>query len=401
MPQRPLYSFPANALPRRGASGNAGLWYDKFCDRWHIKSRTEWTLANYQPQGSQEEINPKLEWIESLGTTVGDAHLIAETVRRQADLILGRAGTALHRKTVERFVTGLGREHPIENGFAWHQTLGTPYLPGSSVKGLVRAWAHLWLGQDARDRARIFGPEAAGRSESQGAGSVVFLDALPLGRVVIEPEVMTPHYDPYYQRGEDPGDWHSPLPIPFLAVARGQSFLFGVLPRHAASEMDCGDCTLVAEWLDQALMELGAGAKTAVGFGRFAMDGKAQAAFEDRRRAALEARARADAAARDTAGLSPAAREFIAERNEHGWQRDKDAFLLPNAVDAWLNRLEASPDWDALGKLAELVEQHFTGVLTNPDRVKGKKAAPAYNPRPRAIAHRVLRLRKNLEGRDG
>jgi CRISPR-associated protein Cmr6 len=36
------------------------------------------------------------------------------------------------------FVTGMGLEHPLENGFAFLDPYGLPYLPGSGVKGVVR-----------------------------------------------------------------------------------------------------------------------------------------------------------------------------------------------------------------------------------------------------------------------
>ena len=36
------------------------------------------------------------------------------------------------------FATGLGNEHPLENGFAFLNPYGLPYLPGSGVKGVVR-----------------------------------------------------------------------------------------------------------------------------------------------------------------------------------------------------------------------------------------------------------------------
>jgi CRISPR-associated protein Cmr6 len=39
----------------------------------------------------------------------------------------------------------LGNPHPVEKGFLWHPTLGTPSLPGSGVKGLVRAWVEAWM----------------------------------------------------------------------------------------------------------------------------------------------------------------------------------------------------------------------------------------------------------------
>lgn len=415
----PLYEPLAHTAPQRADHGNAGLWYDKFCNRWHIESPTLWTLTNDADHGEPDAVNPKLDWIETLtasGRKIGDAQLIAVAVERQEGLILARSGVARYRKTLERFVTGLGREHPVENGFAWHQTLGTPYLPGSSVKGLVRAWADSWLDAEDDDIRRIFGPPPAVQDADHGVGSVVFLDALPLDRMLLEPEVMTPHYDPYYQHGDIPGDWHSPIPIPFLAVARGQWFLFGLLPRQPGSEQDCKDCAQVAVWLDGALGELGAGAKTAVGFGRFGGDKGAEAGFEQRRqgvaarRAAAEAaaaaaraeaaavRAAAGLAAREAAGLSQMAQEFLSARNAAGWLTDKDAFLLPKAVDVWLERLEASPDADALAKLSEVLERHFPGVLKDPDRPQGRRKEPAYKPRPRGIAHRLLTLRQSLEG---
>jgi hypothetical protein len=66
-----------------------------------------------------------------------------------------------------------------------------------------------------------------------------------------------------------PGDWHSPNPIPFLTVAPGQTFLFAVLPRNPSSAEDRVDCEITADLLKRALERLGAGAKTAVGYGQF------------------------------------------------------------------------------------------------------------------------------------
>lgn len=36
------------------------------------------------------------------------------------------------------FITGIGMEHPLENGFAFLNPYGVPYLPGSGVKGVLR-----------------------------------------------------------------------------------------------------------------------------------------------------------------------------------------------------------------------------------------------------------------------
>jgi len=44
----------------------------------------------------------------------------------------------LDARSTAPFVTGMGMEHPLENGFAFLDPYGVPYLPGSSVKGVVR-----------------------------------------------------------------------------------------------------------------------------------------------------------------------------------------------------------------------------------------------------------------------
>ena len=87
-------------------------------------------------EGSKDETGPKLRWIKTLaGVTVGTQDQIEQYVLRLLRLIDKRGGLPAVFESDSRFVTGLGRSHPVENGFAWHSTLGTPYLPGSSVKG--------------------------------------------------------------------------------------------------------------------------------------------------------------------------------------------------------------------------------------------------------------------------
>ncbi len=160
-------------------------------------------------------------------------------------------------------MTGLGRGHPIENGFAWHPTLGTAFLPGSSIKGLVRAWAKhdAEPGCDRETLNRVFGG-------AEDTGSVCFLDAVPIAPVQLEADVMTPHYAGWSESAP-PGDWMSPTPIPFLTAAAKTSFLFAIVPRRASASPDI---ERVADWLKSALEWNGAGAKTAVGYGRFSRD---------------------------------------------------------------------------------------------------------------------------------
>ncbi len=276
---RPLYQDAKRAQFQWNMRGNAGLWYDKFCDRWlqdgaRLSDQSWTTFAGD---------SAKLEWIKTVanigGTkthrkTVGDPHLLEEVANRVEELAQANGGTTFQLATVWRFVTGLGRNHPVENGFAWHHTLGTPYIPGSSLKGLTRAYARNWEANDpgeSEKALRVFGPAP---ETELSVGSVVFLDAVPTEPVALEADVMTPHYAPWYQADpkdiekNPPADWYDPTPIPFLTVAPGQVFLFAVLPRISTDEAR-QDCAVAANWLKRALDILGAGAKTAVGYGQF------------------------------------------------------------------------------------------------------------------------------------
>ena len=225
--------------------------------------------------------NPKLDWIQTVanGEPVGYREQIEEYAQRVARLVRRRGGRFGVFEAESRFVTGLGSSHPVENGFAWHPTLGTPFLPGSSVKGLVRAWARAEAEprSDADTVHRLFGP--SGSSElAPGVGTMCFLDAIPLADVRLEADVMTPHYA-NWNRDDTPGDWRSPTPIPFLATAAKTRFLFGVVPRSNAAKRYLES---VFAWLNSALEWSGAGAKTAVGYGRFRRDREATLALEIR-----------------------------------------------------------------------------------------------------------------------
>ncbi|MCI0724009.1 MAG: RAMP superfamily CRISPR-associated protein [Acidobacteria bacterium] len=154
---RPLYRELAEAKLNRD-HGNAGLWYDKYCNQWcSDPEKTE--LARWSLEAFKDE-NPKLTWIKTLtGKTIGEQRLLDEATARHSAVLLAHEQSPLFFETEWHFVTGLGREHPVENGFAWHHSLGVPYLPGSSIKGMVRAWAEYWLdGEvDGDDVRRIFG----------------------------------------------------------------------------------------------------------------------------------------------------------------------------------------------------------------------------------------------------
>lgn len=273
---RPLYKM--KSPPAVLGDGHAGLWYDKFCDAWVVEEQ-RWSMA-----AKAKEPSPKLTWLKTVARSVGRPELLGEVAQRQALLADARGGRFGVFSTDGRFVTGTGRSHPVENGFAWHPTLGTPYLPGSSVKGMVRGWARESGASPSRIAAALGAehPDGSVDDETQDVdreprtmGRVIMLDAIPVTPPRLEADVLTPHYAAWTPDAP-PGDWRSPVPVPFLVTATGADFLFAIVPagrrgdgvdepRDAAALID-----EVWRWIASALVERGAGAKTAVGYGRFA-----------------------------------------------------------------------------------------------------------------------------------
>ena len=346
---RPLYKSSGGA--KFSTEANAGLWYDKFVDRWEGNS---WDQAKAN----------KLAWIKTVTDPdtgpVGCPKLINEFASRVKRLAEQSGGRTFALITESRFVTGLGREHPIENGFAWHHTLGTPYLPGSSIKGLIRNWAEQWDHKKSDAKTILGGPGSVGR--------ILLLDALPTSQPLLEADVMTPHYSAYYQKGEAPGDWLSPTPIPFLTVAAGTPFQLAIIPNTAA---DAQYLDIVTDWLFQALEWLGAGAKTAVGYGRFQRDKETEMRLaQEAAKLAKELQERQAREAR-LAGLTHALRQLVEQAEAEHWSDGQSQFL--DGVDRYLAQTP-TPTADAIAWIRNnCLEKFWKGIWADPEAKRGKK----------------------------
>jgi CRISPR-associated protein Cmr6 len=180
-----------------------------------------------------------------------------------------------------RFVTGLGRNTPFEVGFTFHRLYGFPVIPGSSLKGLARAWAYFRLKEAYPKQepeedplfAAVFGRASKGDESEGSVGGAVFFEAVPLDNPELELDVMTPHFPDYYSDKKNrvpPSDDQNPVPIPFLTVKPGVRFGFAVGWR---GESNPEAHAQAVEWLKAGLENLGAGAKTAAGYGYFEITG--------------------------------------------------------------------------------------------------------------------------------
>ena len=178
------------------------------------------------------------------------------------------------QKTIWRLAAHLSRATAVENAsLCLHPIYGFPYLPATGLKGLAHAYAALEeTDPEKKDQiGTIFGSQSA-------AGTVLFLDAWPEiwpeAGPTVEVDILNYHHREYYvsggQSGEAvsaPGDWENPVPVYFLAVAPDTVFRFCVAKLTEQTSAD--DVCLAAEWLQKGLQVLGAGAKTAAGYGYF------------------------------------------------------------------------------------------------------------------------------------
>ncbi len=232
------------------------------------------------------------------------------------------------------FTTGLGNEHPLENGFAFLNPYGLPYLSGSGVKGVLRHAARELAGSEWDDTSGwsekktillmqgegdkrlllhdknkqpmvlsmldvLFGHETAGGDSGHVRGALTFWDVIPQiapenpnkpDKISLAVDIMTPHQSHYYQNKSDrkagnsttPHESGQPNPITFLTVPPGSSFVFHVqcdlvhLARLAPELVESGRWkTLLTVAFNHAFKWLGFGAKTAVGYGAMVEDPEA------------------------------------------------------------------------------------------------------------------------------
>lgn len=268
------------------------------------------------------------------------------------------------------FTTGLGNEHPLENGFAFLNPYGLPYLPGSGVKGVLRqaarelasgewgdtrGWSEeqryplLVNSKTVLDSSKqpvmlsmldlLFGRETPSGESGHLRGTSIFWDVIPqIEGDSLMVEIMTPHQSHYYQQrahagSTSPHNSGPPNPISFLTVPPGSSFAFYVqcdlaqLRRLAPELASEGRWrTLVTAAFKHAFEWLGFGAKTAVGYGAMQRDAQAERHAQQIReqreaeeRAAVESQRKAAEREAELAKMTPierAIREFLDQRSD-------------------------------------------------------------------------------------
>ncbi len=202
----------------------------------------------------------------------GPPEVYREAYRRWRTLVEASpaAFSCWYGEVAGRLALGLGNESVLEVGLTLHRTYGVPVVPGSAVKGVVRACARERWEVDEASLEILFGT-------TESAGYLRFHDAwwVPDGaESFLAREVTCVHHPEYYTTGGTVLDDHpvgmldldSPNPVAWVA-ATGR-FLFAVAGPGGRHEW-------ALELLVDALTTSGVGAKTAAGYGLFRPDSEA------------------------------------------------------------------------------------------------------------------------------
>lgn len=271
----PLYKG-VNRPDKAPQDGHQGLWFDRFFDQY----------GNDQFDQTSTGIG---KWMRKsfCNDPIGNKEALQSYALRQAHLSKSLNGMYEVYSLDWHFVTGMGNSHPIENGLSWHPTLGVPFISGSAVKGIMRSVVELYgdfNSENEKEQAMLllFGSTTKDTSLPQHeshAGCLTFFDAIPISPIKLGCDIMTPHAGKWYEKGGNissarpcdipsivPADWHDPVPVSFLSVHQAD-YLFSFARRAGDSEPDENSLESVRNSLQCALRWLGAGAKTATGYG--------------------------------------------------------------------------------------------------------------------------------------
>ncbi len=243
--------------PQKSESINPSLWLQK-----GLKEKEE-----DKDKPLKEEDNPKTKHLKEL---VGfKCDLYPKAYNRWFDLISAEHRFSQTVMTLEnRLLIGLTGNGALETGCSLSRNYGMPYIPSSSVKGVVRAWVEQHLKDvPPNEIAELFGTRDS-EHVNRVSGLVTFHDAwwIPFDKDKAKPEpkpfvldVVTTHHQAYYNSGQaEPSDKDSPIPNHQLAVQGSFLFVIEGAPEHVE---------LCQKMLVQALQDNGIGAKTAAGYG--------------------------------------------------------------------------------------------------------------------------------------
>jgi len=273
-----------------GTRANFGLIFNKWLSYRQNKGK-------FEPEAFQNPgtLITKFKAVKTPAAEVLKQHHVRQAEYCRAMEKAGWTLFVLHAELTAPFVSGLGMTHPTETGLVLDHTSGMPYIPAAGQKGVLRL-AHLvnslrgengdWLSENLLKEKGIIDDDmnwmeddasrtlfGYGGDTKALAGQLTILDAYPLKPPELGEDILNPHYNDYYQGNRGPTEDQSPVLVKFLVVKPGLDFVFRVLLRMPFSDALAKDqdqlAGLIRHNLERALTEVGMGAKTSLGFGRF------------------------------------------------------------------------------------------------------------------------------------
>ena len=203
----PIAAVPAY-LGQDFSSASPGLRFGMYLPLWGVNRRTSellWSTSDvdFAVRGQQREEreikaeNKTSALQQACKLTAADKATMRALAQRQAHTAQATSKVfTLDAIATAPFTTGLGNEHPLENGFAFLNPYGLPYLPGSGIKGVVRqaarelaggdwgdahGWSeekiHLLGGIELSTIDALFGLESANGDSDHVRGALSFWDA--------------------------------------------------------------------------------------------------------------------------------------------------------------------------------------------------------------------------------
>jgi len=183
-------------------------------------------------------------------------------------------------KTASPFIMGLGAEHPTETGMILDRNIGVPYIPASSIKGVLRLACAINLAElneeykktgivpdEDATLVKYFGSMSQDTGK-QSRGQLMFLDAYPKDKISLKVDIMNPHFGKFYSGdNKQPVETELPVPIKFLTVEKDTAFVF----RCAFVPLGNSTCNEaeIRKIFTTAFEKVGFGGKTSIGYGRF------------------------------------------------------------------------------------------------------------------------------------
>ncbi|MDO5411746.1 MAG: type III-B CRISPR module RAMP protein Cmr6 [Lachnospiraceae bacterium] len=194
----------------------------------------------------------------------------------------GERYISIKAKVEGAIVVGMGQQSVSENSMLIHPIYGIPYIPGQSIKGMLRSFYINEFYDESEENAEkdeafafIFGRSE--RTEKNGStlkgkkGNVCFYDAFPENNSFeLSCDIITPHNSFYYQQGKAISDTENPIPVKFNVLRNAVFLISYSLPRNLPEDKNLIDAVNgIISQIEAALTYYGLGAKTSVGYGKF------------------------------------------------------------------------------------------------------------------------------------